>query len=242
MMKRRTNPFTMRGHLRRCWLFTWRTPKADACALLPAPLEPVTRGGFAFWNVVVCEMRAMRPAPLPAAIGLGYWHVAYRLHARVRLESGEIVEGLYFVRSDCDRSLVTVAGNLLTDFRFHTARVAVHADGAAIEGRINASGGDAHFRLGDAKPALTTGSPFTSVAEAAEFLKYKPCAIAPSTDGLINVVRVTRREADWRYRIVTVVESDWDFLSGREIAPEVCYSIEPIDYQWERAEVRRVAP
>src|SRR5207253_2962961 len=130
-----------------CWLFTWRTPEANARALLPAPLELVTRGGYAFWNVVVCEMRAMCPAPLPAEIGLGYWHVAYRLHARVRLESGEVVEGLYFVRSDCDRALVTFAGTLLTGFRFHTARIQIENPATVIaEVTIQIPGADAHFR------------------------------------------------------------------------------------------------
>jgi hypothetical protein len=87
---------------------------------------------------------------------------------------------------------------------------------------------------------LTAGSPFSSVAEAAEFLRYKPCALAPAGDGLVSVLRVTRREADWRYRLATAVESDWDFLTEREVAPEVCYAVEPIDYQWERGEVHRV--
>jgi hypothetical protein len=192
--------------------------------------------------VVVCEVRALRPAPLPAAAGLGYWHVAYRLHAQVRLESGIIVEGLYFVRSDCDRVVVALAGNLLTDFRFHTARIEVTAGAGVIDGDIRSPGADARFRLSDAIPALTAGSPFADIAEAAEFLKYKPCALAPAGDGLVRLLRVSRRETDWRYRLVAVAESKWEFFTGREVAPEVCYAVDPIDYQWERGVACRALP
>lgn len=236
-------PLTMRARLAHCWLFTWRTPEALVRALLPAPLELVTHRGFAFWNVVVCEMQGLRPAPLPAEIGVGYWHIAYRLHARARLTSGETVEGLYFVRSDCDRRLVSIAGNLLTRFRFHTAEVSMHVGGDTVNGSIAAPGANARFQLRDRPPAgLAPGSPFASLEEAAAFLKYKPCALAPAGPEMAELVRVRRREEAWRHRLVTVEESAWEFLDEHEVAPEICYAVEPIDYEWGRCEVHRVAP
>jgi Uncharacterized conserved protein (COG2071) len=235
------NAPTMRGHLRHCWLFTWRTPVAAAQAILPAPLEPVTCGGFAFWNVVVCRVEGLRPAPLPQAMGLSYWHVAYRLHARARLDCGETVEGLYFVRSDSDNAIVSSGGNWLTDFRFHTASVEVALEAAAITGRIHSSDGSASFRLTDNPPSsLSSGSPFASLSEAAEFLKYKPFALSPAGNDSVRIVRVRRNEANWSFRLVTVEQSKWQFFAGRETMPEICYSVEPIDYQWERVIVRRV--
>jgi hypothetical protein len=235
------SPLTMRGHLQRCWLFTWRTPAEAARSLLPAPLELVTHGGFAFWNVVVCELRGVRPAPMPAAIGLGYWHIAYRLHTRVRVAPDETFEGLYFVRSDCDRRLVAFAGNLLTDFRFHCARIAVQASDDSVDGAIRTPGANARFRLRDETPgSLSPGSPFTSVAEAAAFLKYKPFALTPAGEDSVSIVRVVRRETDWRCRVVSVVESDWEFFNGHDVTPEVCYAVEPIEYEWRRAEFREV--
>lgn len=242
-MKVPANPLTLRAHLPHCWLFTWRTPEAAARALLPAPLEPVTHRGFAFWNVVVCQMQGLRPAPLPAEIGIGYWHIAYRLHARARLESGDIAEGLYFVRSDCDRRLVAAAGNLLTRFRFHTANVSVQIEEKSVDGKIAVPGASAHFRLRDQPPpGLTPGSPFASLEGAAEFLKYKPCALAPAGPKRVEIVRVRRNESAWRYRVVTIKESAWEFFTGHDVAPEICYAIEPIDYEWARGELRRAAP
>src|SRR4051812_42714640 len=119
------NPVTMVGRLDPCWLFAYRTPAQEARAFLPPALEPVTHGGFAFWNVVVCRVQRMRPWFAPAPLGVSYWHIAYRLYVRFHPAQGEPIEGLYFVRSDCDSWLMALAGNLVTDFRFHTAAVRV---------------------------------------------------------------------------------------------------------------------
>ena len=236
----RKNPLTVRGSIRRCWLFSWRTPEAQARSLVPAPMQLVTRDGFAFWNVVVCEMAAMRPAPLPAWIGLGYWHVAYRLHVRVREEGGRDLEGLYFVRSDCDHRLVAGLGNVLTDFRFRTARITVARSATSVEGQISASDAPARFRIDrTVAPILAAGSPFTDLAEAAAFLKYKPRAFSPLTPGAVNAVQVVRDERAWHSRVVSVTEQDWNFFTDREATPELCTEVEPIDYQWNRGEIVR---
>jgi Uncharacterized conserved protein (COG2071) len=237
------NPFTVRGRLRRCWLFVYRTPAKSARALLPPQLELVTRVGFAFWNIVVCEISGLRPALLPAAVGLDYWHVAYRLHVRAHTAAGVSIEGLHFLRSDCDRTLVALAGNFVTDFRFHRATVAVSEVPSGITGQIRARGGDGEFRLGREAPSRpAAGSPFASLEEAAEWLKYKPFGISPCGERAINVVRVARDEAAWRSRLVTVQKALWEFLEPYETALEICYEVAPIDYRWERGRIYPVMP
>ena len=232
------NPFTVRGRIRRCWLFVYRTPAASVRALLPQQLAPVTRDGFAFWNIVVCEVGGLRPAFLPAALGIGYWHVAYRLHVQAQTEPGGLIEGLHFLRSDCDSPLVALAGNAFTDFRFHRAHVELSGETSGVTGRIRAPGGDADFQLNrETPPILPPGSPFVSTGEAADWLKYKPFGISPAAAGSVNVVRVVRDEAAWRSRLVTVESARWEFLAGRETALEICYEVEPIDYLWERGRI-----
>src|SRR5438270_12511526 len=119
------NPVPMVGTLERCWLFTYQTPADEARALVPRELELVTRGECAFWNIVVCRIRAMRPKGFPAFAGFSYWHIAYRLYVRIYPRTGPPIEGIYFPRSDCNSRLMSLMGNLLTDYRFHTARIEV---------------------------------------------------------------------------------------------------------------------
>lgn len=229
------NPLTVVGRLDRCWLFTYRAPVETVRELLPRPLEPVTRGPYAFWNIVVCHINSMRPKHFPAFVGVDYWHLAYRLYARLPLASGETIEGLYFLRSDCDQHLMTLVGNLLTDFHFHTARFHVQQGADDLEIWLDSSDVPAHVRLlPGVLPQLEPDSPFASLDEAAAFLKYKPYSLALDRAGRANVVHITRDEQAWRSRLARVERADWPFLRAYDARPEVCYAVEPIQYQWDR--------
>ena len=228
-------PFAMRGTIERCWLFTYREPVDSVAPLVPEPLSLVTRDGFAFWNVVVCEIAAMRPAFVPRALGLRYRHAAYRLYVRQKANGAPPVEGLYFLRSDADSKLICKAGGLLTDFRFHHAQIAIAENDSRAKIEIDSR--DAPAKVGidlSAKPELPVGSPFGSLFEAKAVLKYKPYALAPDGRGGARVLRVRRDELAWRSKLV-IAEADFAFLHGRGAEPEITYQVEPIDYRWEKA-------
>jgi hypothetical protein len=230
-----TNPLTMRGRFTHCWLFTYQTPADAVRHLLPPPLELVTYHGYAFWNIVVCEIHAMRPAPLPALVGIAYRHVAYRLYARITARDGTTIEGLYFLRSDCNRPLMTLAGNLVTDFNFHTAPIHLRTDGPATLIQVDAPDAPGYAALRPDVPAhLPPTSPFTSLDEAAAFLKYQPAGISLARPGVANVVHITRDEAAWQSRLVHVEAAAWAYLRDQPVTPEICYQVEPIAYQWNR--------
>lgn len=242
-MKLPRHPFAVRGRIEQCWLFVYRTPAESARRLIPAPLAPVVHGGFAFWNIVVCRLSGMRPTPLPEFVGMGYWHIAYRLHVRAMGRDGEPIEGLAFIRSDCDRQLVARAGNLLTDFNFRVARVGVTEQDVSVLGEIGSPDTAARFRIDRrAQPPLSVGSPFASLAQAGEALEYKPRALSPCGSDVLNVVRVVRNAAAWRWRLVSAPEAHWQFLEGREATLELCYEVAPIEYLWERGQLVRVKP
>lgn len=229
------NPLTMAGRIERCWLFSYRTPSEEVRKVLPGTLEPVTYEGFAFWNLVICRVAAMRPRFVPAALGISYWHVAYRVPVRFRSGRGWI-EGLYFVRSDCDSFGITCTGNIMTDFNFHRASIEVEDRGeAGIE--IHSKQASARVELANETPSiLETGSPFPDLAFADRFLKYKPAALSVLPDGKVRVLKVVRDENKWRNRLVRVKRAEWDFLKNREAVLEICQEVEPIDYQWNPGE------
>jgi len=231
------NPLSMRGRLEKCWLFTFRTPAEAVSGLLPPTLELITRGGFAFWNVVVCEISHLRPRGFPACTGLRYRHVGYRLHVRHR-NNGASLEGLYFVRSDCDSRLVTAAGNRLTDFGFHPARIRIEESDTRTEITLDSPDLPAHAVLDHTVPvALAPDSPFDSIYQAKAVLKYKPFGLSPAPGGKTNIVAIGRDEAAWRSKLVHVREQDWAFFAGQPVTPEICYEVDPIDYQWNRGRI-----
>ena len=229
------NPLTVVGVLTRCWLFTYQTPAEDAQRLLPPPLQAVTHRGWAFWNIVVCQIRSMRPQGLPAVLGVGYWHVGYRLYVRYPADDGTEIEGLYFVRSDCDNAWMTAAGNLMTDFHFHTAPIHVGPQADTLTIAIESPDAPARVCLHpQATAELPAWSAFETRDEAAAFLKYKPFGISVNNAGDANIVRIVRDEAAWQSTLVPVESAQWAFFADKNVRAEICFQVEPIVYQWQR--------
>ena len=245
------------GRLNECLLLAYRTPEHKVRHLLPHGLELLTRDGFAFWNVVACTVQDMRPALLPARLGVSYHHVAYRLYVQARVE-GQVdpVRGLYFVRSDADSALVGRMGNVLSAFRFHPAEVEIsngnsvltvsvrggEAEPDARCGEPGAAPGDAIVRVAaDGVPveaSLAQGSPFQSVADAERFLKYPPLGLSVDLDGkYLKLAEAIRDEAKWTETPARVIESRLRFfealgLTSREVKLERASRVAPIDYRW----------
>lgn len=251
------------GRIDRCVLLSLRTPAEAVERLVPRPLELVTVEAsgerWAFWNVVACHIERMRPAGVPAAFGLSYHHVAYRLLVRAPTPTrtptrptptAGWLDGLYFTRSDVDSRPVAWGGAMVSDFRFHAARVRMEA---RDERWVVIVEGEAPLRLeidprGEA--GLAEGSVFGSVEEARRVLKYRPVSMAPARVGRVGVGRdgrmlrlaeVVRDESAWRERAVRVLRAEFGGDTGGTPLPlrngggatvELCTLVEPIDYRW----------
>ena len=240
---------TMSGHLSLCILLAYRTPVRSVIHLVPDELELVTQDGWAFWNVAACRIDRMRPAGLPSLFGVSYHHVAYRLYVRAGTAGGEILEGLYFVRSDADNFLMSKAGNLASDFRFHTAKIALTAveNLFTLDVQNSFSGaGDAHFsaRLSE-RSSLKEGSCFSTFDEAARFLKYRPLGLSCDADGrLLKVAEVFRDESRWDERPLSVTDARWSFFDHadqRDVHLEMATRVAPIAYRWRLGRRERLA-
>lgn len=230
------NTITMWGKMKQCWLFTYHTPVEAVKDLLPAPLELVTYRNHAFWNVVVCQVQ-MRPypLPLPPVASFNYWHVAYRLYAKVELKNGQKIEGLYLLRSECDSRFIAFGGNLITNFNFHYAQVGVQRTPQRTELNIKSPDAAGQAYLSEKKmEQLPVNSVFDTLGDAAVFLKYKPFGLHVDRKGQTRVAVIKRDENAWRSKLVQTESVRWDFLAGRPVTPEICYEVEPHDCHWNR--------
>jgi len=231
-MRLRKNPLTMVGRIERCWLLAYRAPAELVRRLVPEPLLPLEKGPWGFFNLVVCEIKRMRPAGVPRLFGVSYRHAAYRIPVR---SQGAGVEGLYFLRSDCDSAPVAFLGRWLTDFGFHRARIAIAETPERVEIGIDSRDAPASVVIERREPpTLARGSPFASLDEAAGFLDYKPFGISIEGDRRLNVVAIGRDESARRARCVSVPHASWRFLEGKDAELEVCWEVEPIEYRWNR--------
>jgi hypothetical protein len=223
---------TMIGRIGPCYLINYSVLAARVAHLLPPGLQLITHGDRAFLGVVLSRIDRMRPRHVPRALGMSYHHIAYRLYVKAELPDGSRISGLHFLRSDVDSRLMSLGGNVLTDFRFHPADITFGSDQMTVQSRDGC--GDASVKIiGDCDDVLTSGSCFESMDECARVLTYQPNGLACDRNGL-RVAQVIRDEARWRETPVRV-EARFAFLD--EIAPgafhlERAMRVAPIEYIW----------
>jgi hypothetical protein len=238
------NPIPIRGRIEQCWLLAFRCAPDSIRPLLPPELAPIEWDGWAYWSLVVCRLSGMRPAFLPAPLGIGYHHVAYRIYAQCHpAGASEPQHGLFFVRSDCDHALIRVGGNLVTDFHFHRADIIIRDTEPEVTLEVTAPGASGRAVLRrDLPPLLPPGSPFPDPEVAADALKYHPCGLAPGGAGRVAALRIGRDEAAWRHRVLHVREAAWEFFGRHPAQLELCCEVDPIDYLWHPVRTLRVDP
>src|SRR6185369_15012096 len=182
-------------------------------AVLPPPLVPDTYAGQAFLSVVVADMERMRPAFVPAFLGVTYQQVVYRAVVRCGDE-----RGVHFLRSDADNRLMVELGNQLSFFRFHQARIAAAQGGGLRHFDLVAdphNHADIHvtFDLASARRTMPAGSVFTSADEAQRFLVELYAAFRPEPDGE-QVKKVRIKRSDWRVQMVDTPRARFDYMKG----------------------------
>jgi uncharacterized protein YqjF (DUF2071 family) len=182
-------------------------------------------------------MDRMRPAFVPAPLGVTYRQVVYRAVVRHRG-----ARGVYFLRSDADHRGMSLAGDWLTFFRFHTSRIAVRAEGPLVHVDLAARPGDhadirASFDVGGASRALPPASAFGSLAEAQAFLVELYVAFGcDEPTGEVRAVRIER--GTWDLRVVDDRRAGYDVMSGSRLFPagsarlDSVFYVEAIPYYW----------
>ncbi|XAM01670.1 DUF2071 domain-containing protein [Phycisphaeraceae bacterium D3-23] len=239
----------LRGRLADTVLLTYRTPADSVREMLPDGLELVQRGPWAFWSVVCCRVEQMRPIGVPAALGVGLHHVAYRLRVQAMTASAEVIDGLYFTHSDADAPLPPLfgaVGNRLTDLRLHRAEIAMNCGDDAMCVTVDPAASEAGYGLrldlAHAPAARLEGSCFPTVEDARSFGRYPRAALSvhPSKGDperrTLHVMRVERVDSSWCETPVAVRDARLGYLDaigqGGQAELEWAVRLRPMEYRW----------
>lgn len=231
------------GNLNPCFLLSYVLPSTLLSPLVPEGLELQVLDDYAFANLVVCRIEALRPARIPSVLGVSYWHAALRLHVKASVEGPEDLEGLYFVKSLVEGGLIAAAGNKLTDFKMVPARFLA----PELDGRLHLEIKDHASLVLTARDSTPTAVPvpFRSQEHMEQFLKYSPFGLDATEDSAhIRVTEVHRDEAGWQESPIDVKMARWQDPAFRILSRGVLArstSVAPIEYVWQLGRTERTA-
>lgn len=135
------------GVIARRILLNWWVDPAIAQRLVPEPFEPTLVNGFAVAGICLIRLEQVRPAGLPAALGVSSENMAHRIAVRYRAANGW-QDGVYIWRRDTGSYLTTLLGGRLFPGVHRDAEFQVTDDEAGLAMNVFSTDGaaDASFR------------------------------------------------------------------------------------------------
>jgi hypothetical protein len=232
----RRHPIPVLAHFRHSLVLAYALPVDALEPLLPPTLELDRHGELGFAAAAFVQTEGMRPSFFPKALGLDVFLSGYRIF--VRVAGRPSLRGLYILRSDTDRQLLTFLGNAMTSYRYRTADTSCRLENGTLEVEVR-PGVKVTADLESRPGPLPANSPFSSLEEARRFAGPLPYTFhhEPETGRLLSVRGV---RSSWDPQPVSVEVHELAFFSelfGEAATLANAFYVEGVDYRWERGQL-----
>jgi hypothetical protein len=209
---------TMNGTIERRLLINYRVNLDMLERLLPPPFRPEVVDGVGVAGICLIRLAHLRPAGLPAAIGLRTENAAHRVAVEWDGPDGPC-RGVYIPRRDTSSRLTVLLGGRIFPGEHHLARFNVREAPDRYEVGFASLDGTAHVavtaRRASGPPA---GSVFSTLAEASDFFKEAPLGYS-ATHRSGHYEGLELRCDRWRIEPLQVVSAESSFFSDETLFP-----------------------
>lgn len=232
--------FPVAAHFDYSLVLTYACPRAVLEPLLAPGLTLDTQGELGFVAVAMVQTRRLRPAFFPSWLGLDFFLTGYRIFARYRDRRGRNLRGLRILRSDTDRPLMRVLGNLMTHYGYRDMRVETRRNAEEVSLRIDSREAPLSVRASfQDDPQLPSGSPFQDWREARKYAGPLPFTFDYEAQ-THSIVIVEGQREHWDPKPLHVEQEEVGFLAGLSPRLASAFWVENIPYRWKTGVVERL--
>jgi len=232
----------IKAHFVSSLVLTYALPASVLEPYLAPGLVLDTHKGLGFLAIALVHTRNLRPAFVPARMGISFFLSGYRIFTRYRTLAGQTLRGLRILRSDTNRSSLCLFGNILTHYQYELSTWTLDRTDQSYGIKVLTPDrrADLHVEadIRSEAAALPPGSPFENFQEAREFAGPLPFTFdyEPQTHSIIRVEGVRQH---WNPRPVAVTVHRNTFLeqeSFRNASPVLAnaFFLEDVPYGWKR--------
>ena len=236
------HPIPIRAEFEFVLVLTYALPASRLTSFLPPGLRLDEWNGHGFLAVAFVQTHHLRPTILPSQFGSSFFLIGYRVFARYRCLNGRELRGLRILRSDTNKKMMAVFGNLLTHYNYQCAQVEIRRSPSDLQIHVATPDGSGDVDLiGDLSQPdgfIPPTSPFSNERDARRFAGPMPYTFdyESQTHSIVRIRGVRKR---WKPRLIPVTTRRLSFLeqdSFLDTEPVLtsCFYIESIDYRWER--------
>jgi len=212
---------TMAGTVERRLLINYRVAPDIVASLVPAPFRPRLVHGAAVAGICLIRLGQLRPAGLPAAVGIRTENAAHRIAVEWDAAPGQPPYTGVFIPSRLTASRTTAwLGGRLFPGAHHHARFTTHEASrdlrVAFADRNDSGHLDVTVRIADAWPGSAL---FTDLDEASEFFRLGAAGYSPARDPH-HLDGLELRTTAWHVQPATVTHAASSFFDDPRTFPQ----------------------
>jgi hypothetical protein len=239
----RRHPLPISAFFTHSLVLTYAYPAQMLQGLLPPGLTVDTYGDYGFIAIAMVQTRRLHPAFLPAELGVDFFLTGYRVFTRITAKPS--LRGLRILRSDTDRLLMAVGGNLLTHYGYVHCRAAMTDKDGRLRVTVSSPGAAADLDvvadLASRPAPLPAGSPFANLEDARRFAGPLPYTFDYERE-TNSIVMIKATRSRWEPQPIDVAVRKATFLDHppfNAVAPMLAnaFHVENVPYRWERGVV-----
>jgi hypothetical protein len=233
----RDHPFAVVSHFDTSLVLTYAVNKEQLQKLIPDCLTLDTfEDKWAFIAVAMVKARNLRPKGFPKFLGNDFILTGYRIFVKYHTSYGKRLRGLYIIRSETDKTKMTILGNVFTHYNYQKTDIFFKKNGNQIEVVSSKSNLRVKVQESDDDIALPDHSPFKDWKEARRFAGPLPFTFTfNSVQKEVLIIEGIRE--DWTPKPVKVIESRVGFIDGLQLQGAVlanAFVIKNIPYYWKK--------
>ncbi len=186
---------TVNATLRRRILVNYRVEPEVLASVLPPPFRPALVGGYGVAGICLIRLGDVRPAGVPAVLGVTTENAAHRVAVDWDTPHGPVT-GVFIPRRDTSSPLTMLVGGRLFPGWHHLARFRVEEGDGSCRVELSSNDGEVEVAVAAHRSdRVMSGSVFASLDEASAFFRCAPVGYsATPAAGVFDGVALTAEE------------------------------------------------
>lgn len=236
----KNHPFAVEAFFESSLVLTFAAPAGELQKLLPECLAiDSLHEQYGFIAVAMVQTKSLRPKGFPSFLGNDFFLIGYRIFVRYVTSEGKRLRGLYILRSETDKRLMNLLGNVFTHYNYSRTDISMKREGTTQTIFSEQSGFSVTVEdQGEAVP-LPAGSPFSDWKEARRFAGPLPFTFTYFPEKK-EVLLIEGVRENWTPSPVHVKSYHFDFLDqlqipGLQLAN--AFVIRNIPYYWKKGRI-----
>lgn len=209
----------IRGIIRRRLLVNFRADPAIVQRLLPSPFRPKLHAGHAIVGVCLIRLEQIRPASLPAFLGVASENAAHRIAVTWEDDKHVEQEGVFIPRRDTGSWMNHFAGGRIFPGEHHLANFSVADDRRTINFAMRSEDGHVAILLrGSESESWPAASCFRSLTDSSRFFETGSLGYSVTRDPeRLDGLRLQMQH--WKVRALAVEQIRSSFFTNATLFP-----------------------